>query len=838
MTWSAWVKAAANPADDGQIIAKSNDAGGWQFKTSPDTGPHTFGVAVTAISGFKAQRYSVTQRALNTWYYVAGVYDASGSTLNIYVNGVLDNGVLSGAVPASQFNQNVNVNIGRRTGGYYFNGIIDEVRIYNRALSPAEIQFDMNSPISGVSLPAISLSNTSITFNNQTVNTVSTPQTATLTNTGAATLEIGNIAVTGLDISDFLQTTNCGSLVAPNGSCTININFTPTAIGLRNAAVTIQDNAPGNPHTIGLSGTGITSGLSVSPREATLTFTRTQQFTSSSGAVIWLVDGVIGGSAALGTITGTGLYTPPRSVGLHTVTASGGSQSASANVYVTNNSGEFTYHNDNLRTGQNLNETVLTPANVNADRFGKLLSYPLDGLAYASPLYVANVNISGQGFYNVVYVATEHDSVYAFDADGLSSVPLWKVSFLGPGVTTVPATDTGGGDDIAFEVGITGTPVIDAASGTLYVVAKTKEGTTYVQRLHALDIASGAEKFGGPVVIQASVTGTGSGSQGGQVPFDALRENQRPALLLSNGVVYIGFASHADAAPYHGWVLGYDKATLQLVMRFNATPNALGAGIWMGGGGLSADADGNLYFTTGNGTFDVNTGGIDYGDTFLKISPSGNVLDYFTPHDQGIMDTGNWDLGSGAPSLLPDQGGLNPRLIVGAGKTGTVYLVNRDNMGHYNPSNDNQIVQSLVSAFPRGTPEPGNDSSPAYFNGVVYFSPISDTIQAFSITNGLLSTAPISRSSTVFAYPGGGMAISANGGSNGILWAVQRPTDSTPGVLRAYDATNLASELYNSSQAGSLDTLDVAAKFNCPIVVNGKVFITSRSQLTVYGLRP
>jgi hypothetical protein len=507
-------------------------------------------------------------------------------------------------------------------------------------------------------------------------------------------------------------------------------------------------------------------------------------------------------------------------------------------VYVTNNPGAFTYHNDKLRTGQYLNESVLTPANVNQAQFGKLLSYPVDGIAHASPLYVANVNIPSQGFHNVVYVATEHDSVYAFDAEGLSSGPLWKVSFLGPGVTSVPASDTGEASDIPGEVGVTGTPVIDAASGTLYVVAKTKEGTNYFQRLHALDIATGAEKFGGPVVIQASVTGTGSGSQAGQVPFYALHQNQRPALLLSNGVVYVAWGSHGDTPPYHGWVVGYNALTLQPVMVFNTTPNALGAGIWMGGGGPSTDSNGNIYFTTANGTFDVNTGGTDYGDTFVKISPSGTILDYFTPHDQGAMDTNNWDLGSGPPLLLPDQSGPNPHLMVGAGKTGTIYVINRDNMGHYNSSNDNQIVQSLVNAFPRGTPEPGNDIAPVYFNGVVYFSPINDVIQAFRITNGLLSTGPVSQGATVFAYPGGGLAISANGGSNGILWAVQRIDVSTPGVLRAYDATNLASELYNSNQAGLRDALDVPAKFAPPIVVNGKVFVVSNNQLTAYGLRP
>jgi len=501
--------------------------------------------------------------------------------------------------------------------------------------------------------------------------------------------------------------------------------------------------------------------------------------------------------------------------------------------------GVFTYHNDNLRTGQNLNETTLTWANVNQAQFGKKFSYLLDGIAYASPLYVANVSIPGQGVHNVVFVATEHDSVYAFDADGLSPNPLWKVIFINPaaGVTTVPAADTGECCDIAPEIGITGTPVIDQGTGTLYVVAKTKEGTNYVQRLHALDITTGAEKFGGPVVIQASVPGVGDGNDGnGNVPFNALRENQRPALLLSNGVVYIGFASHGDNAPYHGWVLGYDATNLQRVMAYNNTPNGGDGGIWQSGGGLAADSAGNIYFVAGNGTFDANTGGVDYGESVEKISPSGVALDYFTPHDQVTLSAGDLDLGSGAALLLPDQSGAHPHLLVTAGKNGTIYLIDRDNMGQFNPSNDNQIIQSLVNIFPNpgASIVGGNFSTGVYFNGFVYFCPVGGTIQAFQLSNGLLSTAPTSQSSATFAFPGGMLAISANGTTNGILWATERTGPGTAGVLHAYKATDLGTELYNGNLAGS----DPAAKFNIPLVANGKVYVASVSQLTVYGLLP
>ena len=280
---------------------------------------------------------------------------------------------------------------------------------------------------------------------------------------------------------------------------------------------------------------------------------------------------------------------------------------------------------------------------------------------------------------------------------------------------------------------------------------------------------------------------------------------------------------------------------------YRTTPDQWGGGIWQANGGLAADTSGNLYFVTGNGIFDANTGGRNYGDSWVKISPSGVVLDYFTPFDEAFIANQNFDLGAAGPMLLPDQPGAHPRLAVGAGKNNTMYLVDRDSMGHHNPSNDNQIVQSLVNIFPFGTPEPGNYSSPVYFNSKVYFGPIADNIQAFSLTNGLLSTTATSRSSHVYAYPGAALAISANGSANGILWAIQRNGDcgvlntcgsAEPGVLRAYDASNLSVELYNSDQSGARDTLDFASKFSVPLVANGKVFVASLSRLTIYGPLP
>jgi hypothetical protein len=834
MTLEAWVMATGVPADDGQIIAKSGSASpsvGWQFKTSADTGTRTFAIAVSPEGSSLVQRYGTTVVALNTWYHVAGVYNSSARTLDIYVNGVLDDGVLSGTVPGSQFDPNLSVSIGKRSGGWYFQGTIDEVRVRNVALTAAQIQADMNTPIG----------NTPTAPGNLTATAVSTNQiklswTASGANLGVASYLVerqGPLTTNFAQIGTAAVTNYSDTTVAPYSTYGYRVQATD-----------------GVGHTGPYSSVAQAyTGLSISPRVAVLTPTRTQQFTVNfTSAVNWLVDGVAGGSASSGTISASGLYTPPAGTGTHTVTATTADLSLSTNaiVYVTTNPGVFTHHNDNLRTGQNQNETVLSPANVNSTVFGKLFSYPVDATVYAMPLYVANVNIPRQGYHNVVYVATGHDSVYAFDADGLTNKPLWQVSFINPaaGVTTIPAIETDPANccDLTPEVGITSTPVIDPASGTLYVSVTTKEvsgsTTSYVQRLHALGITTGAEKFGGPVVMQASVSGTGDGSQGGTVSFIPLRQSQRPGLLLSGGVVYLAFAGHDDVAPYHGWVLGYNATNLQPVLTYNATPNGSDGGIWHGGGGVAADATGSLYFVTGNGTFDLNTGGRDYGDSVEKLGTNGVVQDYFTPHDQANMNANDLDLSSGGVLLLPDQTGANPHLLISAGKTAVIYLINRDNMGHYHTNNDSQIVQVVSNAIPGGTGDTGVFTPPVYFNEYVYFGAVDDSVRAFKVTNGLLSTTATSVSPEGYTYPGGAITVSANGNTNGIVWAVQKNGDTSPGVLFAYDARNVGTELYNSTQAGSRDTLDIAAKFTPSTIVNGKVFIGSMNQLTVYGLLP
>ena len=503
-----------------------------------------------------------------------------------------------------------------------------------------------------------------------------------------------------------------------------------------------------------------------------------------------------------------------------------------------------TYHNDNARKGQNLNETILTPANVNPNGFGRVFVQPVDGYIYAQPLYVPNVSIGGQA-HNVVFVATENDSVYAFDADSAAAAnasPLWHVSFINPpSVTTVDSVGDIACTDLVPQIGITGTPVIDNGTGTLYVVASTKESGVFFQRLHALDIATGNEKFGGPVAILATVPGTGDGSSGGQISFDALHQNQRPGLLLWNGVVYITSAAHCDHSPYHAWVFGYNASDLQQVVVWNSTPNGSDGGVWQSGGGPAADSAG-IYFVTGNGTFDANTGGTDYGDTILKLSgPTAGtlqVLSSFTPFNQAVLSANDTDLGSGGALLLPalPAGSAHQDLLVACGKEGTIYLVDRNNMGGYNSATD-QVVQELPGAIGSFY------GMPAYWNNTVYLGGQNDNLKAFSFNaggSGLLSLSAVSYSPESFTFPGPTPSVSASGSGNGIVWAIETDTYASngPAVLRAYDATNLANELYNSTQDGSRDTPGPAVKFAAATVAQGKVYVGTATQLAVFGLRP
>jgi hypothetical protein len=500
---------------------------------------------------------------------------------------------------------------------------------------------------------------------------------------------------------------------------------------------------------------------------------------------------------------------------------------------------------DNARTGANLEESILNPTNVNVKQFGKLFSLQVDGPIYAQPLYLPGVAVPGKDLHNVIYVATEHDSVYAFDADGRTSEPLWKVSFVQPdaGVTAVPARDV----DCPFispEVGITSTPVIDLKTGTLYVLARTKErkgvfaSAEYVQRLHALAITTGVEKFGGPVVIQASVPGRGAGSADGQVRFNPLRDNPRASLLLAEDRVYLTWASSCDVGPYHGWVLAYDAHTLAQVGVLNTSPDAEESGIWAGDTGPAADKDGNIFVATGNGTFDAASNGRDYGDSILKLGwKSGklDIIDYFTPFNQDSLNRNDKDLGSGGVVLLPDQPGAQGHALVVAGKGGVIHMVNRDRLGRFHAADDSNALEEIPAAPDEAF------GAPAYWNGHVYYQFSNDVLKDFVISNGRLSPDPVARGTTKFIDPGATPTISANGNKNAIVWVLSArgwQAAERAATLYAYDAANVAHELYNSEQNSGRDHAALATRFSIPTVIDGRVYIGTRSELDVYGLLP
>jgi len=496
-----------------------------------------------------------------------------------------------------------------------------------------------------------------------------------------------------------------------------------------------------------------------------------------------------------------------------------------------------TYHNDVARTGQNLSETILTPANVNSTGFGKIGFYAVDGKVDAQPLYLANVSIPGQNSHNVLYVATEHDSVYAFDAD--NGTQLWKVTLLGAGETTSDPHNCG---QVVPEIGITATPVIDRSrgpNGTIYVVAMSKNASgSYFQRLHALDVTTGAELLGGPTTVQASYPGTGDGSSGGMVIFSPGQYAERASLLLLNGILYTGWTSHCDIRPYTGWVIGYSASTLQQSGVLNLTPNGSEGSIWMSGAGMAADSLGNIYFLDANGDFDTNLNASgfpsngDLGNSFIKLSTAGalTVADYFATFDTVQKSAADTDLGSGGAVVLPDlndAAGRTRHLAVGGGKDGNIYVVDRDSMGKFSPTANNNY-QELQGALPGGV-----WSMPAYFNNTIYYGPVGNTIRAFSITNALLSSTPVGQTSNSFGYPGATPGISANGTTNAILWAAE---NGNTAVLHAYDANNLSNELYNSNQAGTRDQFGAGNKFITPTVVNGKVYVGTTNGVAVFGL--
>jgi outer membrane protein assembly factor BamB len=490
-----------------------------------------------------------------------------------------------------------------------------------------------------------------------------------------------------------------------------------------------------------------------------------------------------------------------------------------------------TYHNDNARTGQNLKETLLTTSNVKSSSFGKILTFPVAGKIDAEPLYLSAVSIPGKGTHNVIYAVTESDRVYAFDAD--DGTLLWQVSVLGHGET--PSDDHGCGQ-ISPQIGVTSTPVIDRTSGphgTIYVVAMSKNSSNYIQRIHALDITTGQEEFGGPVKIKATY-------RNGHLIFDPSQYAERQGLLLLNHVIYTAWTSHCDAGAYNGWVIGYSESTLKQTSVLNVTPHGSEGSIWQSGAGMASDGS-NIYFLDANGTFDTNLDkkGFpilgDYGNGFVKLSTRNNklaVADYFNMFNTVDESNGDVDLGSGGALLLPplkDAKGKTRYLAIGAGKDTNIYVVNRLNMGKFNPNNDKAIYQEID-----GVLNSGMWAMPAYFHGSVYFGPNSGQLLQFRLSKARLSKAPVSQSKIAFPYPGSTPSVSANGASNGIVWAIEH---SNPDVLHAYDASNLAKELYNSNQApNQRDHFGSASHFGTPMIVNGKVYVGTDNSVAVFGL--
>ncbi len=587
--------------------------------------------------------------------------------------------------------------------------------------------------------------------------------------------------------------------------------------------------------------------FTVTPSTATVDPSATQQFTaaiqgSTETTFSWSVDGVAGGNATTGTISTSGLYTAPGMLGAHTVTATtttAPSVSAGASVTVVNlaQAAVLTYHNDDARDGAYMQEVTLTPANVNSTKFGKLFSYSVDGQIYAQPLYLPQISIAG-GTHDVVYVETQNNSVYAFDATGAQTTPFWQINLGAP----VTKNDYSG---VSPVVGILSTPVIDSTTNTMYVFSESSGGDGPFH-LHALDVATGAEKFGGPVLVTGTVPGTGGESSGGNITLGT-DCYQRMGLALNpvTNAIYIPFGSCA-----HGWVLAYDKTTLAQTAIFNDTPDGDGGGLWASGGAPAIDdTTGDLYLMSGvdelsPGMGDPVTNG--YNDSFLRLDPTNlSVLDYFTPDDNFTLAANDVDLGAGSNILVPNNSSSTPHETIGGGKDGNIFVVNRDKMGGYNPPpvDTNNVIQTVQT----GTQEYNNIfSTPVYWNGSIYYHCNQDVLRAFSwnASTGLLSTSATSKVTPVYGKHGATASLSSNGAANGIVWDIDNSayvdtgTGSGPSILHAYDATNVATELYNSSQAGSRDTAGAALKFTVPTIAGGRVFVPTSTELDVYGLLP
>jgi hypothetical protein len=694
-------------------------------------------------------------------------------------------------------------------------------------LATAQNGFAANVPVTITGLPpGVVAQPSTVTL------TPGTAATVTLTAATGTAVESGTVTFTGTSGSLTHTASLALTVVAAPPAADFTLTLTPQSLTV----------SPGSGQTVqvtatalnGFTGTttvmlsGLPAGVTSSPNPITLAPGATQTVTLTAANTA---------AAATGNVVFTGTS------GSLTHTAILALKVAAAGTSVT------TYHNDNARDGWNSSETVLTPQTVNATTFGKLRELPVDGKVDAQPLYVSSLSVAGQT-HNVLITVTEHGSAYAFDADGGSQ--LWQVSTLGTNETT---SDDHGCSQITPEIGITDTPVIDRGYGTngaVFLVAMSKDTQgAYHQRLHALDLTTGAELAGSPSEIQAAYPGTGYGSSNGMQVFAPGQYAERVGLLLMNGQIYMAWTSHCDQDPYTGWLMAYSESTLQQTGVFNMTPNgpssphyANGEGsVWMSGAGLGGDTQGNIFFLDANGTFDATLDGSgfpaqgDFGNSFMKISTSGNKLtaaDYFATYNTQSESAADEDLGSGGSMLLPDlvdAGGTTRHLAVGAGKDTNIYVVDRDNMGKFNSSSNNSVYQEVPNGLGGGV-----FSAPAYFNNTVYYAAVGDHLKAFPVTQARLATTPAAQSANTFSFPGATPSISSNGTQNGIVWAIE--SQGAAGVLHAFDPTNLASELYDSNQApGNRDHFSYN-KYVPPMIANGKVFVGTTNSVAVFGLLP
>ena len=855
ITISAWIYPIGTPADNsGLVFCRPNgDASGFNIKTGGQLG-YTW----NQNNGNTYNWLSGLVPPVQQWSFIALVISPDNAVIYLCNTNGIQFATNAVASTVEAFND-VTLIGADSLGGRIFNGIMDEVAIFNSSLSRDQVLqlfFNAASRIMTVSTPVIS-----------PTNNVFSGTTVTLTETafGLAPLRYqwltNGVALSGATNS-VLSLTNTTTSASGNYSVRLSNSSTTN----QSSAVSLTVNPPSAPFFMQqpspVAVTNYAGGL--------VTFTALVNGTPPI-SLQWQHNGTNILNATTNTLSLGGLQLADS--GNYALTASNSfsatnSLPASLTVLPLPNAGinVLTYHYNNTRQGQNTNEFLLTTANVTSANFGKLFSQPVDGYVYAQPLIMNGVNIPGKGIHNVVFVLTMHDSIYAFDADsngGANGGLLWKtnvgVSSPSPTVEFGARYHPGVGNlDVVPEEGITGTPVIDPASGTLYLDAFTREvvagvSTNYFHRIHALNITNGTEQPYSPVTVVASVPGKGVGGNGSVVTFSAIQHCQRPGMTLAGGILYVAYGSHDDTDPYHGWVLGYNATNLTLSTNYiynttpNATTSAFGANagegaIWMGGNGLSVDANTNLYFETGNGSFSQNTNGGDYSDSFVKLSTSNKlaVVDYFTPYNQLDLQNKDNDLGSGGPLLLPDAAGssAHPHLIVGAGKEGRIYLVDRDNMGHYNGTDGiNGTDSQIVHSTPKNTIG-GVWSSPAYFNNRIYYQGNGDVMKAFLITNAVMSDTPESQSATSYGFPGATPTISANGANNGIAWSIQADAylSSGPAILHAYNATNLALELYNSSQKLVRDNPGGAVKMVPPVIANGKVYVGAQYAVSVYGL--